>query len=55
MVTCCHQWQTLEPSGKRKLKRGVTLSVKTPKGTEEKSTLKGTAGMTRFRDSVRQK
>lgn len=38
--------------GKRKEKRNLKLSVKTPTGTGEKATLKGTAGMNRLRGSV---
>jgi hypothetical protein len=34
-----YQWQILKPSGKRKAKKNFTVSVKTPKGTEEKATL----------------
>jgi hypothetical protein len=41
-----------KPSGKRKAKRNFTDSVKTPKGTEEKATSKGTTGMLRLRGSV---
>jgi hypothetical protein len=38
---CQLQW----PSGKRKAKRSFTVFVKTPNGTEDKTTLKGTSGM----------
>jgi hypothetical protein len=47
-----NQWQILKPSGKRKAKRSFTLSVKTPNGTEDKTTLKGTRGMARLRGSA---
>jgi hypothetical protein len=39
--------------GKRKAKKSFTFSAKTPKGTEEKATLKGTTGNTRLRGSAR--
>jgi hypothetical protein len=39
IVNCYYQWQILKPSGQRKAKRNVTVSVKTPKRTEEKATL----------------
>jgi hypothetical protein len=42
-------YNNLKPSGKRKAKSSFTVSVKTPKGTEEKATLKGTSGMARLR------
>jgi hypothetical protein len=45
----------LKPSGKRKAKRSFTVCVKTPKGTEEKATLKGTMGMASLRGSARSK
>jgi hypothetical protein len=48
-----YQWQILKSSGKRKAKRSFTISVKTPKGTKEKATLKGTTGMARLRSSSR--
>jgi DnaJ-class molecular chaperone len=40
-------------SGKKEAEKNFTVSVKTPNGTEEKATLKGTAGMARLRGSVR--
>jgi hypothetical protein len=52
-VNYYYQWQILEPSGKRKTKKSFTVSVKTPKGTEERATLKGTTGRARLRDSAR--
>jgi hypothetical protein len=39
----------LKPSGKRETKRSFRVSVKTPKGTEEEASLKGTRGMARLR------
>jgi hypothetical protein len=48
-----YQWQTLKPSGKRKAKGSFTVSVKTPKGTEQKATLKRTTGMSRLGGSAR--
>jgi hypothetical protein len=42
-----YQGQTLKPSRKRKAKRSFTLSIITPKGTEEKAPLKGTTGFAR--------
>jgi hypothetical protein len=53
MVNYCYQWHILKPNGKRKAKKSITVSVKTPKGTEEKATLKGTTGMARFHGSAR--
>jgi CxxC motif-containing protein len=50
-----YQWQILEPSGKRKAKRSFTISVKTPKGIEEKATFKCTTEMARLRGSARYK
>jgi hypothetical protein len=47
-----YQWQILKSSGKRKAKRNFTVFVKTPKGTEEKATLKGTTGIARLRVSA---
>jgi hypothetical protein len=41
------------PSGKRKAKRIFTVFVKTPKGTEEKGTSKGTTGTARLLGSAR--
>jgi hypothetical protein len=38
--------------GKRKAKRSFTVSVKTPNGTEDKTTLKGTTGTARLRGSA---
>jgi hypothetical protein len=38
---------------KKRGKRSFTVSVNTPKGTEEKATLKGTTGMAHFRGSAR--
>jgi hypothetical protein len=48
IVNCYHQWQILNPSGKRKAKRSFTISDKSSRGTEEKATLKGTTGMARL-------
>jgi ribonuclease HI len=48
-----YQWQILKPSGKRKAKRSFTVSTRTPKRTEERSTLKGTTGMARLPGSLR--
>jgi hypothetical protein len=53
MVNYCYQWQFLKPNGKRKAKRSFTVSVKTPNGTEYKTTLKGTTRMARLRGSAR--
>jgi hypothetical protein len=50
---CYYQWQILKPSEKRKAKRGFTVSVKTPKGTEKKANLKGTTEIARSRGSAR--
>jgi hypothetical protein len=44
-VSYYYQWQILKTIGKRKAKRSFTVSVKTPNGTEDKTTLKGTTGM----------
>jgi hypothetical protein len=52
-VNYYYQWQTLKPIGKRKAKRSFTVSVKTPNGTEDKTTLKGSTGMARLRGSAR--
>jgi hypothetical protein len=38
IVNYYYQWQILKPSGKRKAKRSFRVSVKTPKGIEEKVT-----------------
>jgi hypothetical protein len=38
---------------KKKAKRRFTVSVKVPKGTEEKAVLKGTTGMNHFCGSVK--
>jgi hypothetical protein len=46
-------YNTVKPTGKRKAKRSFTVSVKTPKGTQERATLKGTRGMARLRGSAR--
>jgi hypothetical protein len=51
-VNYYYQWQILEPSGKRKAKRSFTVSVRTPYGTEDKTTLKGATGMARLRGSA---
>jgi hypothetical protein len=40
-------------SGKRRAKRSVTVSVKTPNWTEEKAALKSTSGMAQLRGFVR--
>jgi hypothetical protein len=53
IVNYYYQWQILKHSGKRKANRSFTVSVKTPKGTEEKVTLKGTTGVAPFRGSTR--
>jgi hypothetical protein len=53
VVNYYYQYQSFEPSGKRKAKRSVTVSVKPPRGTEEKAALKGITGMSRLRGSVR--
>jgi hypothetical protein len=45
IVNYYYQWQILKPSGRRKAKRSFTISVKTPKETDEKAILKGTTGM----------
>jgi hypothetical protein len=47
-----YQWHILKPIGKRKAKRSFTISVKTPNGTEDKTTLKGTTRMARLRGSA---
>jgi hypothetical protein len=47
------QWQILKHSGKGKAKKSFTVSVKTPNGTEQKSTLQGTTGMARLCGSAR--
>jgi hypothetical protein len=49
-VNYYYQWQILKPSGKRTTKKN-TVFVKTPKGTEEKDTLKDTTGMGQLRGS----
>jgi hypothetical protein len=36
IVNYYYQWQILKPNGKRNAKRSFTVSVKTPKETEEK-------------------
>jgi ribonuclease HI len=36
IVNYYYQWQILKPRGKRSEKRSFAVSVKTPKGTEEK-------------------
>jgi hypothetical protein len=53
IVNYYYHWQILKPSGKIKAERSITVSVKTPKGTEEKATLKGTTGMARLHGSAR--
>jgi hypothetical protein len=40
---------------KKKAKKNLTVLVKTPNGTEEKASLKGTTGMARVHGSVREK
>jgi hypothetical protein len=52
IVNYYYQWQILKPSGKRKAKTNFTVSVETPNGTEEESTLKGTTGGVRLRGSA---
>jgi hypothetical protein len=39
--------------GRGETKRSFTVSLKTPKGTKEKATLKGTTGMAPLRGSSR--
>jgi hypothetical protein len=46
-------WQILKSSGKGKAKRSFTVTVITPKGTEEKVTLKSTTGMACLYSSMR--
>jgi hypothetical protein len=48
-----HQWQILKPSGTRKARKNFTVSVTTPKGREEKATLKATKGMAELHSSAR--
>jgi hypothetical protein len=48
-----YQWHILKPGGKRKANRIFTVSVNTPKRTEEKANLKGTTGMARLCGSKR--
>jgi hypothetical protein len=48
IVNYYYQWQILKPIGKRKANRSFAVSVKTPNGTEDKTTLKGTTGMARL-------
>jgi hypothetical protein len=43
----------IKPQWKKRAKRSFTIYVETPKGTEEKATLKGTTGMARLRGSAR--
>jgi hypothetical protein len=43
----------LNAQWKRKAKRNFTVSVKTPKATEEEATLKSTTGMASLRGSAR--
>jgi hypothetical protein len=50
---CYYQWQILKPSGKRKAKRRLTISVKAPKESQEKAALKGTTGMALLHGSAR--
>jgi hypothetical protein len=52
IISYYYQWQILKASGKRKAKRSFTVSVKTPNGTEDKTTLKGSTGMARLRGSA---
>jgi hypothetical protein len=52
IVNYYYQWQIVEASGKRQRRTSQFLS-KTPNGTEEKATLKGTIGMARFRGSAK--
>jgi hypothetical protein len=42
-------------SGKREAKRSFTISIKTPNGTVENTTVKGTTEMTGPRGSARSK
>jgi hypothetical protein len=58
MSTCgnyYYQGQILKPIGKRKAQRTFTVSVETPTGTEDKTTLKGATGMARLRGSASSK
>jgi hypothetical protein len=48
-----YQWQIAKPSGKIKAKMNLTLSVKTPNGTEEKDTLKDATGVAGLRGATR--
>jgi hypothetical protein len=40
IVNYYYQWQILKPLRKRKAERSLTISVKSPKGAEEKATLR---------------
>jgi hypothetical protein len=51
-VNYYYQWQILKPFGKRKAKRSFKVSVKKPNGTEDKTTLKCTTGMSRLHGSA---
>jgi hypothetical protein len=53
IVNYYYQWQISKPSVKGRAKKNLTVSVKTPKGAEEKVTLKGTTGMARLHGSAR--
>jgi hypothetical protein len=52
-VNYYYQLQILKPIGIREAKRSFTVSAKTPNGTEDKTTLKGTTRMARLRGSAR--
>jgi hypothetical protein len=51
IVSYYYQWQILKHSEKER--EGASQCVKTPKGTEEKTTLKGSTGMTHLCGSTR--
>jgi hypothetical protein len=53
IVSYYYERHIFKPRGKRKAKRSLTVTVKTPKRTGENATLKGTTGMVRLRGSVR--
>jgi hypothetical protein len=55
VVNYYYKQQILKSSRKREAKRSFTVSVKTPKGTEEKPILKSTAGMACLGGSARSK
>jgi hypothetical protein len=54
IVNYYYQWQVL-PHWKKKGERSFTLSVKTPNGIEDKTTLKSTTGMACLRGLVSEK